>query len=1118
MNKCEVDKNPHPAQILTTLNTLQNIAISASAGSGKTYTLTNRFIYLLHAFEQPDRIIALTFTRTAAGEFFHKIIEKLCDAAENSGTAARLSKELAITADCARYHHLLQLLIRSMHRLNLQTLDSFFFRVVSAFALELGLSGSLNLLDESSEPRMRNEVRDSIVHRPGELTNELNEFWHAFKQATYGKDARSIEKIISDFIEQLYALYLDSPHGAQWGQASTIWPNGCPWQTKAAPDWDQLADNLLAALPDNFGKAQIKGFTGAANAIRTYPINEKLNTALNNALAVAADVFSGSATFKVSKEITVSGPLCAALADCLRAVVWHHLQRGLENTQGVHRILQAYHDNYDRIVRRPGRLAFADLTHLLTPDSEGSPMAAVDDMTRQLMDFRLDGQFDHWLFDEFQDTSRPQWEVVANLIDEIVQDDSGERSFFYVGDTKQCLYLWRNSDDRLFHDIQAHYNASGVERIAQLPLSMSWRSAPAILDAVNEVFEDHALIAETFSTDAAARWARAWQTHKASPATEHLSGYSCWLEAQKADSPSRNELILQLLKDLNPIERGMSVGVLVRKNDDANEVADYLRQHSKLPIHTGSAIKPATDNSAGAALLALLCLAAHPGDRHALGYLSLIDTATEGPALANCAEALRTRLYNESHESAVRWAAEQITAHLPPADTRHRERLNRLIDQARAFDNEERRDIDGLITYLKNSSSGECHAGDAVIVETIHKSKGLEYDVVILVNEDKTARSETRISPLLDSEGKANWILEPIKKDLMQADPMLNQLLDQSVSQRGFGNLCTLYVAMTRAKRGLYMISDLDRVSKTSTVHYLKERLGTEAEPTELFPGEDSTPSSERSTSNAQRSTFNYPLLWSTGDPDWHKSFEEPDKPATSNQQPATSNQQPATSNQQPATPPSFAPAHPRLQLARPSSGKTRPLSAAKCFDLNEHASTFGTAVHDAFEQIEWLAPPTKNKSKQATKEDNNLTLDLLDTETHHVSHATPHSDKAPHSGEVRACLANTEIRALFTQPKTPATVWRERAFSIVEGDQFINGIFDRVIIHHDADGALTRAEIIDFKTDRIHKSNTINQATEHHRPQLEAYRSALSRIIGLDEAKIELKLLFTNVPAVVTV
>ncbi|MFT5826320.1 MAG: ATP-dependent exoDNAse (exonuclease V) beta subunit, partial [Yoonia sp.] len=95
---------------------------------------------------------------------------------------------------------------------------------------------------------------------------------------------------------------------------------------------------------------------------------------------------------------------------------------------------------------------------------------------------------------------------------------------------------------------------------------------------------------------------------------------------------------------------------------------------------------------------------------------------------------------------------------------------------------------------------------------------------------------------------------------------------------------------------------------------------------------------------------------------------------------------------------------------------------------------------------------------------------------------------------------------------------WRERAFSYIEGDQFTNGIFDRVVLHHDATGQISRAEIIDFKTDRIHKSNTIQQATEHHLPQLEAYRKALSKIIGIDAAVIELKLLFTNVPELVTV
>ncbi len=1048
------------------MNALQHIAISASAGSGKTYQLTNRFIYLLHLTEQPERIIALTFTRTAAGEFFHKIIEKLCAAASDADTAADLSTTLSIEADSARYRDLLALLIGRMHQLNLQTLDSFFFRVVSSFALELGLSGNLNLLDESSEPRVRNEVRDRIVHHPGELNAELSEFWHAFKQATYGQEQRSVEQIVAKFIDSLYALYLAAPNKVRWGQPDQIWPTGCPWKTAGAPDWDLLADNLLAALPADLSKSQLTDFNTTADKVRLYGSEEKPNTLLNRALSQADEILAGSTVLQCGRgknnQAQLSGPACTALADCLRAIIWHHLHRALQNTQGVHRILEAYHNNYDRIVRRPGRLAFADLTHLLAPDSAGSPMRTHSDSElRELMDFRLDGQYDHWLFDEFQDTSRPQWEVVQNLIDEILQDSSGERSLFYVGDTKQCLYLWRNSDDRLFHEIQAHY--SNIERH---PLSVSWRSAPAILDAVNEVFDDPQLIEECFSVDAAARWQQAWQVHSAAKPNEKQSGFACWIEAQKDDSPTRNEHILNILTELNPIERGMSVGVLVRKNSDANEVADFLRENSSLPIHTGSAVQPATDNAAGAALLSMLRLAAHPGDQLAEGHLRLIDVSTNGASLVQAAQELRGKLLNESHEHSVRWAAEQIISHLPGQDQRHRQRLERLIEKARSFDSEENRDSDALIDFLKKSTSGECTPGDAVIIETIHKSKGLEYDVVILVNEDKTVRSDRQINALLDAAGKAEWILEPIKKELMLADPELSKLHAQSESQHGFGNLCTLYVAMTRAKRGLYMISDLSRASQGSTVHYLKERLGKDADDQVLF---------EQQT---------YPVLWSTGDSKFYESFSKPEQPLV------TYDKQQAPSN--------FPPAHPRLTLARPSGQKSSQLNAGKLFDLDEQASEYGSAVHAAFEQIEWLTMEGNAPSRREPVEKS-------------LPPAAPEIKNT-----LTKCFLSKSIEDLFTKPAAPSVVWRERNFSVVDGDQFINGTFDRVQLHSAADGHIERAEIIDFKTDRIAGNTTLEVATERHRSQLELYRKALACILDLPEAQIELKLLFTDVPTLV--
>ena len=470
-------------------------------------------------------------------------------------------------------------------------------------------------------------------------------------------------------------------------------------------------------------------------------------------------------------------------------------------------------------------------------------------------------------------------------------------------------------------------------------------------------------------------------------------------------------------------------------------------------------------------------VAAHPGDMSARGYLNLIDISTQGPKLAESAESLRTYLFSKGHESAVHWAVERIIQHLPDNDIRHRERLYQLVDQARLFDKEINRDIDGLIQFLKTSSSDDPCSENAVVVETIHKSKGLEYDVVIYVNEDKTSRTETDISPVMNENSQTAWILQPIRKEFMQADPALRQLLEQTTSQRDFGNLCTLYVAMTRAKRSLYMISDLERTYKTSTVHFLKQVLGSESQLIELFPAQNtpldvqhSMSDVQRSTFDVQRSTFKYPVLWSTGDPNWYESFEPPT---------------PETPKKTRVTTQSFQPIHPRLELTRPSSQESRLISAARYFDIEQASDNFGTQVHNAFEQIEWLEDIPSNI-------DETVRQTLIQ------------------------CFKQAEIRALFTRPSIPTIVWRERAFSYVEGNRFVNGIFDRVVVYPDANGAFTRAEIIDFKTDRIHVSRTLEQAVEHHRPQLEAYRQALVNILQMETASIELKLLFTNVPKLV--
>ena len=1058
------------------MQTLEHIAISASAGSGKTFQLTHRFIFLLHQFEAPERVIALTFTRTAAGEFFQKIVRKLAHAASGDANARKLSESLGIEADAPRYTNLLRLFIDRMNRIHLQTLDSFFYRIVSTFALELGVSGNPTLLDETAERRVRNRVRDAILYRSDGDPAMVDEFWEAFKQATYGREERRIGELIADFIDRLYPLFLESPEIGKWGGAHAIWPRGCPWFSTDT-DWNQLADNLLQCIPESLTASQQKDFANTAAKIADYPAHESLNTLLQRSMAQASEIMRGTAVVRCGRgknnSVTLDGALREALAACLRAIMSHHLVRALENTRGVRRILGTYHEQYEQLVRRPGLLSFTDLTYLLAPVDDQPPLLRADPQTREMLDYRLDGRYDHWLFDEFQDTSRPQWNAVANLIDEVVQDTSGTRSFFYVGDTKQCLYLWRNSDDRLFHDVYQRY----TPKIRQQFLASSWRSAPPVLNAVNEVFGDAASIADAFSPEVADRWNRAWAVHEPSEDTRTLTGYACWIEANAEEETDRNTLVLDLLHELDPVRRGLRVGVLVRKNAQVTELADFLRSHGSVPVHTGSAVTPASDNAAGAALLAMLQLAAHPGNAMARGFLRMLDaSASCQPGLESAAPTLRQRLLRDGFEVGVRWAANLLEMTLPSDDEKHRARLRSLVARARAFDGEQERDLDAGIDFLERTSEGEVDPGDTVVIETIHKAKGLEYDAVILVEEESRSvtRSDRGITALRNDCGGVEWILEPLKQDLMSADPELEKLRNQTRAQGGFEALCRLYVAMTRARRGLYMIAPAKRAETESLLGFLQQKL--------LSDG--AVPLRERAlrvTVSEQAAAGPPPtaaVLWENGTQDWYES-----------QTPAASGAGETDAATDAPSSERFAPLLERPRLVRPSSGKSTAVGAAPFFDLRDEAEDFGSRVHAAFQQIEWLEadaePPPETVSEGDTR--------VRDT--------------------LRKCFADHAIRQLFTPHNHAVEVWRERPFTFVAEGRMINGIFDRVHLHRNENGDVQRAEIIDFKTDRLNDPGAVARAAETHRPQMAAYVEALAGMLNLKPSAVHPVLIFTHPP-----
>ena len=200
---------------------MKHEVITASAGSGKTYRLSNRIISLLLDGVDPAKIIALTFTRKAAGEFASALFEKLSEAAGDERKAAQVCADLGCEGQYRSVDFLviLQKVVIALPDLYLGTLDSFFARIVQAFQQELGLSNGqgLQILEGAELDELRAEMVNEVL-----LSAEISEanqqaILQDFKQATYGKEKVSVLKTFLEFLKDWHRSYIIQGGATVWG-------------------------------------------------------------------------------------------------------------------------------------------------------------------------------------------------------------------------------------------------------------------------------------------------------------------------------------------------------------------------------------------------------------------------------------------------------------------------------------------------------------------------------------------------------------------------------------------------------------------------------------------------------------------------------------------------------------------------------------------------------------------------------------------------------------------------------------------------------------------------------------------------------------------------------------
>ena len=495
----------------------RSVAVTASAGTGKTWQLSARIVRLLLEGHAPGRILALTFTRKAAAEMAQRVRERLRDLALADDAALDTAlREIGLSPDEAlreRARGLLGEVLFAPQSLRATTLHAFCHDLVRRFPRETGwaadsqpceqegalraqawvavqerlqaqadteLSAAINtLIDAGWSEQAFASAADAFLH----LRND----WRAWATAQSGP----LLKALRDALEGEQGVGLeDDPLAALNAPAFTAELKMLlqPMQTVGGRigAWIRLED-LEAALEAQ-GDARLEALARFSLTSGGEPRECKPSKEAHKKLG------SGAAAHLVEHHRAI-----AHRVHTVRHQRW--AQQSLRITLAAAQLGMAVLEALEQLIRQRRELPFAELEWAAVRLLQGDEAAA-------WVQYKLDARIDHLLLDEFQDTSHTQWQLLRPLLEEMAAGGERARSVFVVGDPKQSIYRFRRAAPELL-GIASQWitQRMGGE---QLPLNRSYRSSPAILDLVNTLFVERGEMPDfpTHTAHHAQRWGR----------------------------------------------------------------------------------------------------------------------------------------------------------------------------------------------------------------------------------------------------------------------------------------------------------------------------------------------------------------------------------------------------------------------------------------------------------------------------------------------------------------------------------------------------------------------------------------------------------------------------------
>jgi len=417
------------------------LALKASAGSGKTFALSVRYIALVLRGENINEIIALTFTKKAANEMKERIITTFLDLQNKKDELDKLCKELSLSQDevIKRRDEKLDRFLQS--ELKIYTFDAFFSGILKKFSQNLGLSPDYSVQDSLQDLAWKKFVKE--VSKDQKLLSEL-----ALMMIISSQKEASFSQTLAKFYESFGGELKDS--GASYPDDSKV---------RAA----QKEINEHIALQN-----------GASDTAKKTFKEQNLFELFKN------KVFEReSLDYRTFSKIYTS-ELDRLFNELKEAAKEYILEVERYRLSGFSKLLNVYKYSNLELNKEINALSFADINKLVFK-------LLVENFDKDVLYFRLDGRINHLLIDEFQDTNVIQYEIILPIITEIVSGygQNGLGSFFYVGDTKQSIYKFRGGKKELFDKLGEKFEQILVEN-----LPSNYRSLKALVKFNNAIFEE----------------------------------------------------------------------------------------------------------------------------------------------------------------------------------------------------------------------------------------------------------------------------------------------------------------------------------------------------------------------------------------------------------------------------------------------------------------------------------------------------------------------------------------------------------------------------------------------------------------------------------------------------